>query len=97
MCSALHLLSGFDTSGDPSMIMRQECPLFGTTELDVFNTTPKPWISDIEGSHNIVEFGPVSVDCIINCGPSRGCNATSSIEGSSDAYVAGVLSLSPGL
>ena len=63
-------------------------------EAGVFNTTSIPWISDIEGSHDVVESGPVSIDCIINRGPNRGCNATSSIKESSNAYVVGVLNLS---
>ena len=62
--------------------------------MDVFNTAPTPWISDIEGFSDVVESSPMPVDCVINSGPGKGCNATSRIGGSPDACVVGVLSLS---
>ena len=62
-----------------------------------YSTPPTQWILHIEGSHDIVEFKSVSIDCIINCGPYKGCNAAWSIGGSSDVYVVGVLTLSPEL
>ena len=69
----------------------------GIVHLDVVNIVPTQWFSLIKGSHNISEFGAVFVDCIINCGPCRGCNAACSIGRSPDVYVARVLTLSRGL